>query len=328
MLRLCFMRCARCSGVEPLPNRRSKTTCGLSSIGSGLVRGTVSFRRRRQLDPRDRVRVRAAVALAAVARARVRILDGQLQRRQQRLLADLLRDQLIDRRAADGRIGAGGLARLDAGEERGRHPVVRTGRAFGRLGRLRPQAAQHDRLVLDVLRATRGCTAASPAARLRPSAPSGPGPCRAERRSPTKRLLAGAAAVCASAVPAGTIASSSGSASVTPAPCRNVRRGMCLFVMNIMTQFDSPGSMFAYLDAVCSVPRQLLRCRGFARPSCSSGTALLFTTPSTSAEKRSFVLADVARDRRARAACPGTRRRGRARRSAASRSRRRRTACA
>src|SRR5687768_18541567 len=36
------MRCARCSGVEPLPNRRSKTTCGLSSIGSGLVRGTFS----------------------------------------------------------------------------------------------------------------------------------------------------------------------------------------------------------------------------------------------------------------------------------------------
>ena len=43
MLWLCFMRCARTSGVEPLPNRRSKTTCGFSSIGSGLVRGTVSF---------------------------------------------------------------------------------------------------------------------------------------------------------------------------------------------------------------------------------------------------------------------------------------------
>ena len=42
MLRLCFMRCARTSGVEPLPNSRSKTTCGFSSIGSGLVRGTVS----------------------------------------------------------------------------------------------------------------------------------------------------------------------------------------------------------------------------------------------------------------------------------------------
>jgi hypothetical protein len=37
------MRCARTSGVDPLPNNRSNTTCGLSSIGSGLVRGTVSL---------------------------------------------------------------------------------------------------------------------------------------------------------------------------------------------------------------------------------------------------------------------------------------------
>ena len=42
MLRLCFMRAARNSGVAPLPNSRSNTTCGLSSIGRGLVRGTVS----------------------------------------------------------------------------------------------------------------------------------------------------------------------------------------------------------------------------------------------------------------------------------------------
>ena len=35
------------------------------------------------------------------------------------------------------------------------------------------------------------------------------------------------------AVLAGTIASSSGTATVTPTPCRNVRRGMCFFVMNI-----------------------------------------------------------------------------------------------
>ena len=43
MLLLWRIRCARTSGVEPLPNRRSKTTCGFSSIGRGLVRGTVSF---------------------------------------------------------------------------------------------------------------------------------------------------------------------------------------------------------------------------------------------------------------------------------------------
>src|SRR2546425_1343193 len=37
MLRLCFMRAARTSGVAPLPNSRSKTTCGFNSIGSGVV---------------------------------------------------------------------------------------------------------------------------------------------------------------------------------------------------------------------------------------------------------------------------------------------------
>jgi len=42
MLWLCFIRAVRTSGVAPLPNRRSKTTCGLSSIGSGLVRGMLS----------------------------------------------------------------------------------------------------------------------------------------------------------------------------------------------------------------------------------------------------------------------------------------------
>src|SRR5215468_3660586 len=43
----------------------------------------------------------------------------------------------------------------------------------------------------------------------------------------------GAAAVCESAVLAGTMASSSGKAIVTPRPFRNVRRGRCFFVMNI-----------------------------------------------------------------------------------------------
>jgi hypothetical protein len=43
MLRLCFMRAARTSGVAPLPNKRSNTTCGLSSIGNGLVRRIGSF---------------------------------------------------------------------------------------------------------------------------------------------------------------------------------------------------------------------------------------------------------------------------------------------
>src|SRR5215467_6156772 len=43
----------------------------------------------------------------------------------------------------------------------------------------------------------------------------------------------GLAAVFASSVRAGTIASSRGSASAAPAPFRNVRRGRCFLVMNI-----------------------------------------------------------------------------------------------
>src|SRR3982750_465007 len=46
---------------------------------------------------------------------------------------------------------------------------------------------------------------------------------------PTKRLVA-AAAVNRNGVSAGTIASSSGKANVTPAPRRNVRRGMYFLV--------------------------------------------------------------------------------------------------
>src|SRR5919197_537428 len=55
-------------------------------------------------------------------------------------------------------------------------------------------------------------------------------PCGTKR--PTNRGF-GLAAVCASAVAAGTIASSSGSASVAPAPFKTVRREMCFLVRNI-----------------------------------------------------------------------------------------------
>jgi hypothetical protein len=41
------------------------------------------------------------------------------------------------------------------------------------------------------------------------------------------------AAVCAIADRAGTIASSNGSASAAPIPCRNVRRGRDILVINI-----------------------------------------------------------------------------------------------
>ena len=56
---------------------------------------------------------------------------------------------------------------------------------------------------------------------------------------PTNRRT-GAAAVSRVGVSAGTIDSSSGSASVTPAPRRNVRRGMCFLAMNIESPSRSP----------------------------------------------------------------------------------------
>src|SRR6185503_413273 len=55
--------------------------------------------------------------------------------------------------------------------------------------------------------------------------------------------VAGAAAVCANAVPAGIIASSSGSAIVAPAPFNTVRRDKCLRVRNIAALLRSRPSL-------------------------------------------------------------------------------------
>src|SRR5256714_10671034 len=77
--------------------------------------------------------------------------------------------------------------------------------------------------------------------------PSGPGsqypgamPCG--KKMPTNRGLGDAASAAASGTDAGSIASSSGSVSVHPAPFRNVRRGMCRLVMN-MELFRSSASV-------------------------------------------------------------------------------------
>ena len=61
---------------------------------------------------------------------------------------------------------------------------------------------------------------------------------------PQKRLL-GSAAVFTCAVAAGIIESSSGSASVTPMPCRKVRRGRCFLVMNIVVLRATVGRLKA-----------------------------------------------------------------------------------
>src|SRR5262252_8596363 len=80
---------------------------------------------------------------------------------------------------------------------------------------------------------------------------------------PTKRFT-GAAAVSRSGVNAGTIDSSSGSASVTPAPRRNVRRGMCFLAMNIsvLHRLRTHSKLGTLHDAEhdCRKPVAVLRC--------------------------------------------------------------------
>ena len=86
MLRRVRMRSSRCSSVPVPPNRRSNTTRGLISMGSGAV-GT---------GPCDRVHVRAAVSDIARADEAREVLRRELERRERRVLTDGLRDDLID----------------------------------------------------------------------------------------------------------------------------------------------------------------------------------------------------------------------------------------
>ena len=100
--------------------------------------------------PRDRVRVDAAIAFAARARVRAGIFDRELQRRQQRLLTDLLRDDLIDRRAGFD-VGAGRLLRLRRAEVCGGHEVIGARHARRILRRLRPEAAREHHVLAERL---------------------------------------------------------------------------------------------------------------------------------------------------------------------------------
>src|ERR1700704_3335808 len=80
------------------------------------------------------------------------------------------------------------------------------------------------------------------------------------KKIPTNRLLAGTAAVCASNVRAGTIASSNGSANAAPAPLRMVRRGMCRLVMNISVLLVFTPGALPGVD-ICLSRCSLLGCR-------------------------------------------------------------------
>src|SRR5437870_2510650 len=76
----------------------------------------------------------------------------------------------------------------------------------------------------------------------------GAAPCGCQM--PTKRLTeSGPAAVWRNGVCAGSIDSRKGKANVTPQPCRNVRRGMCFFVINIIWPPDGR-YIFAILTLV------------------------------------------------------------------------------
>src|ERR1700720_3189842 len=75
---------------------------------------------------------------------------------------------------------------------------------------------------------------------------------------PVKRVFA-AAAVLLNGVCAGTIESSNGSASATPAPRRTARRDMCFLVMNI--GFRSLSSIYYYHPSFRSPGCALLRLR-------------------------------------------------------------------
>src|SRR5687768_9800869 len=90
------------------------------------------------------------------------------------------------------------------------------------------------------------------------------------------------AAVLASAVPAGTMASSSGNAIVAPSPRRNVRRGNELLARNIVTALLSCDSEQGYRWRALEAGGVLADGAGTAR--IWNGT--LSTIPSTSDENR------------------------------------------
>ena len=140
---------------ETAGQRVQNAAVALSALGALLRRAAVSehaledhlriqLHRQRigRRGPGDGVGVGATITLAAVARIRAGVLDRELHGRHQVILADLLRDHLIDG-GARVYVGAGGLLGLVRAQERGGHPVVGAGRAGRRFSRAGMQAA-HD----------------------------------------------------------------------------------------------------------------------------------------------------------------------------------------
>ncbi len=127
----------------------------------------LSRKRRRRRRPREIVLIDARVAVVALT-DRLEQIHRQLQRRQQRLVADLLRGNLIDRRAQVV-VGAFGPFRLGRAEERGVGGRMRAG-----VGVLQLQV-RDDRELIDDRGAATGASAKARSACRRPAASSGRG---------------------------------------------------------------------------------------------------------------------------------------------------------
>ena len=84
------------------------------------------------------------------------------------------------------------------------------------------------------------------------------------KTAPNRRVGLGAAAVLASAVSAGTIDSSSGSASVTPTPRRNVRLGNDILVMNMVASSFVVRPTAGRLPTIDAFYRAAVRTAGFS----------------------------------------------------------------
>ena len=97
--------------------------------------------------PGNRIGVSAAIAPAADSGVRARIFDRELDRRQQRILAVLLRDHLVDAGAAID-VRAGGLLRRGAGEGGRGARVIAAARSGRRHRRGRIETADDRQLVL------------------------------------------------------------------------------------------------------------------------------------------------------------------------------------
>ena len=187
--------------------QRRATVGGAAALAEQALEDDARMRlgrqRRRRRRPREVVLIDAGVAVVALA-DRLEQIHRQLERRQLRLLADLLRGDLIDR-GAEVVVGALGPLRLRRAEERGVRGRVRAG-----IGVLQLQVRDDRELIGDRReRLERRRELVEPAlARRRPARRCrSPSACRRSRGGAPARP-----ASCASAVIDGTIASSSGSA--------------------------------------------------------------------------------------------------------------------